>query len=334
MVSEKKSEMTKRIEARRATRRAIVGGVCQDAFFQCESLQRLDKQKASIRYRGAGGGACNHAKSLSRFGIDAEIWLLGQIGSDGSGTQITKELNAYPGIAMVLPPLVATSTSESIILCDESPTGHEMILSSDGARTRAMPMDDVESYIESATELVIHAHRSNSEVRRMVRLAKDNSIPVFVVPGRNQIQLPREQLEWMFEAGIEAIVCNVSEAAVMTRTEAIRDQVELLHKTCSATSVVVTNGSQGMFGTDGYEFYHVPAYHDVRRRVVNTTGAGDVATAAIVESLSRQSPLPVAMLAGVRAGYEACTEYGVHPGNLCTWETLDSFVASHQWSVK
>ncbi|MEQ1830286.1 MAG: carbohydrate kinase family protein [Pirellula sp.] len=138
-----------------------------------------------------------------------------------------------------------------------------------------------------------------------------------------------ELIEHVFDPGCDALICNHYKAAILTGREAIYDQLEQIHVRCRAKFAFITCEANGIYASDGATRIRVPAYFDIHRKVVDSTRAGDAATAAIVECLLRGLTIEVAALAGVRNSFEACLAYGLTVKNTCEWNAIEDYLQVH-----
>lgn len=303
-------------------RQLIIGGVCRDSIVHANSPSISGKQPVQQCYSGPGGGAHNFALAASRLNPNKEYLVAANIGQDANGELLQRQFESYPGVAFLLPAQLTVPTSESIIISRAGQIRPE-ILSIEGARGRPLPMADVRPLFDVVDSVVIHAHRSNAEVRESLNLAMAHGARAFIVPSRVQICSPLEQIEHIFVSGCDTLICNHHEAAILTGREAIHDQLDQIHLRCRAKFAFITCEANGIYASDGASRIHVPAYFDIHRKVIDSTGAGDAATAAIVECMLRGFRMDVAALAGVRNGFEACLGYGLTVKNTCDWRIIE-----------
>jgi sugar/nucleoside kinase (ribokinase family) len=234
---------------------------------------------------------------------------LANVANDPKGRELNAELAAQ-GIEMPCPPLDKTSTSFSIII-NETLTGKSTIFSFGGAREEPIGLEQIAYAMRGAEACCVVAPAVSDQIPDILLIADQNRVPVFFGLGGKQIfGSSYELLRDTLVATIELAVCNFSEAKHLTGRSEVADQLEDLQFRGRVRTSVVTYGDRGIHALRDGKLYYVPAYTDPKRPIVDDTGAGDAAQAAIVDSLLRGLPLEIALLAGARQGFEACTALG------------------------
>jgi len=286
--------------------RAVIGGICRDKALLVADLDKPKGRILAFNEPTSGGGATNVAIGHSRLS-DRRIVLIANTGNDDDGQALRTEM-ATEGIEMPVLPVEKTPTSTSLILND-SESGEAKILSFAGARTHHLPMDLIEQVVRDAEALCLVAHAVNSEIPEILDIAARSRTPVFIGWGGMQIYaLDYEEVEAMLLGPVELGILNEFEAKHLTKETEVSAQLEGLQFGGRVRTAVVTS-TEGIAALRDGQFYHVPAYTD-SRPVVDTTGAGDAAQAALVDGLCRGLPLEVALLAATRQGFESCTAVG------------------------
>jgi sugar/nucleoside kinase (ribokinase family) len=174
-----------------------------------------------------------------------------------------------------------------------------------------IPLEQIEDCMSGAEACFLVAPRVNEQIPEILRLADRYRVPVFFGLGGKQIfGLSYEQLRDSVVAPVKFAMCNFSESKHLTKQPEIADQLEALRFGGLVRTPVISHGDHGLYALHDGKLHHVPAYTDPRRPIVDDTGAGDAAQAAIADSLLRGLPLEIALLAGARQGFEACTALG------------------------
>jgi sugar/nucleoside kinase (ribokinase family) len=257
-------------------------------------------QPAAIRSAFGGAGA-NTAAWLAWFG--ARPTLVGRIGDDPAGRQVTEELTEA-GVRCALAIDPSAPTCCVVVLVDGD--GQRTMLSDRGAARLLAPAD------LAAAPLTGHLHLSgyvllDESSRRagvaMLAAARDAGMTTSIDP-QAAVTLPdfRE-----LATGIDLLLPNADELAALTGSTAPESAATLLD---SVGTVAVTMGGAGAAWIDGAGVVTVPAEPV---ECVDSTGAGDAFDAAtLVAWLAGQAPDAV-LRAGVAAGTAAVRQVGARP---------------------
>lgn len=262
-----------------------------------------------------GGKGANQAVAAGRMG--AAVTMVGRIADDEHGRRLRAALAAdHVDVQHVLPTL-GTTTGVAMITVAE--TGENTIVVVPGANTRLTPADiDSHKYaITSADVLLLQLEIPLETVRRAASIARDSGVAVILNAAPAQV-LPADLL-----ACVDVLIVNESEAAVVTRTPALRDPEEeaaLVERLAAlpVETVVLTVGPRGSW---------VAHRRDARRaepfevRAVDTVGAGDAFVGAFATRWAEQQVgggidamgLADALCWANAAGALACTRHGAIP---------------------
>ena len=74
---------------------------------------------------------------------------------------------------------------------------------------------------------------------------------------------------------------------------------------------VITRGAEGAVAVCGKKRYEIPA--EPIRRVIDTTGAGDLFAAGFLTGLAHDKPIPDCLKMGALAAAEIISHYGARP---------------------
>lgn len=288
----------------------VIGGICEDRFYRVEQLQPGAKHPAvAAPQTRRGGGAANVATALAMLDPTRDVCLLAQVGDDVSGRSLQRCMRAA-GIDMPLDSLRYACTSESLIVCEDG--GRSTIVTVSGAREYPVPMAVIERALADADSCVIAAHRRTEQIPVILRAANSVDVPVYLSLCERQIEQGYDEVFRLFDEGglCDVVIMNDSEAARLTRSTSLTTQLERLTFGGRVRIAVVTRGTDGIDALAPEGHLHEPAYADPARALIDTTGAGDAAFAAIVDAIIRVRSLSLALRAAARNGFEACTTHG------------------------
>jgi ribokinase len=228
---------------------------------------------ARIVQRGGGAGA-NVAAWLARAG--AAVTLLGRVGDDAPGRDVTEALRAE-GVDARLAIDPACSTGTCVVLVE--PGGERSMLPDAGANAglEAVPLPDDAAHLHVAGYALLHPG-SRAAARAMLAEARARGLTVSVDPS-SAAPLARAGagafLEWI--EGVQLLLPNRDEATALTGLPDPEAAARAL--SALAREVVVKLGAQGALWTDGGAQLRVPA---VDVQVADTTGAGDAFAAGLL----------------------------------------------------
>jgi len=228
---------------------------------------------------GPGGKGSNQAIAAARLG--AEVALLTAVGPDALGDE-ARELWREERVSADKIVTGINPTMVGFILVDD--TGENRIVVAPGALDELTP-HHVEGFRESihdADLLLVSMEIPLAAVTAALRIANEVGTTALLNPAP-AAPLPDDAWEW-----IDLLTPNESEAPLLLGLGPehglnARELVEALRSRTSAT-IVLTLGASGALTCDGDDVKAVAPIPAAR--VVDTTGAGDSFTAALVVCLS------------------------------------------------
>jgi len=270
------------------------------------------------RHEARLGGAASVAALLR--GLDADVSLIGIIGSDSGGRTTSKlledeSINASGVLVVEDRP---TTTKQrmigraaqrhpfQILRIDEEVTNHvtqDVECQLLDAINRELPL--VKAVLVSDYAKGVCTPRL---IRTLVARCRAGRVPVIIDPARG--------VDWAKYRGATVLKPNRVEAALATGTtinsphDAMQAAIRLVRK-CDAASVVITLDSDGMvIATADGVTEHVPTSP---RQVYDVTGAGDMSLAVLGLGIASEIALPLAVrLANAASGLEV-KRHGVTP---------------------
>lgn len=154
-------------------------------------------------------------------------------------------------------------------------------------------------------------------------LNKNPSVFLAFQPGTFQIKIGAERLKRLYNRAAIVLV-NREEAATITGLDRgnITDLVDGLHA-LGPKVVVITDGSNGAYGSDGTNIYKMPVFRD-GGKVVERLGAGDAFSSTFVAAAAKGLSLEQALQWAPINANSVIKKVGPHDGLLKEKELLRS----------
>ncbi|MCX6788051.1 MAG: carbohydrate kinase family protein [Candidatus Kaiserbacteria bacterium] len=265
------------------------------------------------------GNAANAAVAAARLGLSSGF--ISNVGRDRYGEEIlvafTKE-----GV-----------DTKHVAVNDGIPTNHHYVLWYEAERTilirhEAYPYAMPEGF-EAPKWIYLSSTGENAEAFHLelaAWLAAHPETKLAFQPGTFQISMGKEKLAALY-ATTELIACNKEEAERILglgETE-IPTLLEKMHA-LGPKIVLITDGPNGAYVSDGTEMLKVPMYPDPKPPV-DRTGAGDATTSTFVIALALGKSLREALLWGPVNSMSVVQEVGAQKG-LLTREKIEEYLAA------
>lgn len=306
------------------TKIAVVGSIITDLAVLTPRVPERGENILAHRLQiGPGGKGANAAVAVARMGV--ESILIGRIGDDNFGSEELAALRAEGVNAdfVGIDPEVQTGTA--VVMVDDE--GENTILVIIGANDRLTP-EHVEAGLaphwDDLDALLINFEVPEESVAAAIHAAHARDVPCVVDAGP-----PRE-----FGADVwgEATVIspNALEAATLVGHPVESDvEVEDAARELLAAgpqSVVLKRGSAGALLATSEGVTHVPSF---RVNVVDTTGAGDAFSGALVVAIAEGKPLQEAVRIASAAGAITVTRVGTLAAMPARAE-IEDFLGQHK----
>ncbi len=303
----------------------------KDAHVSCD----LDRENCTISMKWgdkipydssvlvpAVGNAANAAVCAARLGISSGF--ISNVGKDHFGEEI-----------------LATFAKEAvdtkyIAVNDDIPTNHHYVLSYEAERTILIRH---EKYPYIIPEIVIppkwmylssvgeHSEAFHNELVKW--LTKHPETKLVFQPGTLQIKIGKKNLAGLY-AATEVVAVNKEEAERILELGKAgeTDMKELLRKmhALGPKIVLITDGPNGAYVSDGTETLKVPMYPDPRPPV-DRTGAGDAMTSTFAVALALGKSLKEALLWGPVNSMSVVQYIGAQKG-LLSREALERYLTN------
>ena len=266
----------------------------------------------------AVGNAANAAVAAARLGLSSGF--VSNVGSDRFGEEILTTFKRE-GVDTAY-----VAVNEGI------PTNHHYVLSFDAERTilirhEAYPYLIPEGfvppkwlYLSSTGE---HAETFHLELTTWLKEHPETKLAF--QPGTFQIKMGKEELKELY-AMTEIFACNKEEAELILGLDET-GMKELLEKmrALGPKIVLITDGPNGAYASDGNETLKVPMCPDARPPL-ERTGAGDAMSSTFVVAIALGKSLSEALLWGPINSMSVVQEIGAQKGLLAR-EALEAYLA-------
>ncbi len=263
----------------------------------------------------AGGSASNYAVALARLGMKSGF--IGRIGKDSFGEFIKKEFEKE-GVDI-----------SNLIVDNEHPTGKVFIIvTRNGVRRMIayrganayMSREDIDEKYVSKAKVVHVASIRKKLAEAIAEIASKYGITFSYDPGSIVCHYSIEELRPIF-SHVKILYLNLRELECLTKVKDPESASKLLQY--GPKLIVIKMGSKGSYLVLSEARIRVPPYKP--RKVVDTTGAGDVFAAALTASLLKGYSLwDSALFASVAAGIKV-ERKGARNGIPCEHEVLEIF---------
>lgn len=264
---------------------------------------------ARIRYAGGGAGA-NVASWLAVLGVP--VTLIGRVGADAAGQEALADL-AVAGVELAVTVDPDEATGTVVVLVDA--LGERSMLPDRGANRAVVPADLPTHLFSAGAHLHLSGYllldpASADAALAALALARAAGLSVSVDPastgplqafGVDRFVTATDGASLLLPNEAEAILLSGSPDAVSAAT-ALTSAYGAVLVSCGADGAVWA-GDDGSHGA-------TPAFS---AEVVDTTGAGDAFTAAVLAAWRRGRSLADCARAGVRTAAIAVSAAGARP---------------------
>lgn len=305
-----------------------VGDVVTDAFI------RLGKQEASVDRHNptkhpllcmtygskipfedvdiipAVGNSANAAVASAKLGLRTAFYS--NVGSDQVGKEIIRTLHAHD------------ISTEYIHIHRGMKSNYHYVLWYGADRTILIKHEDYSykwpkigehstpkwMYLSSVAESAFNLHAEVADY-----LAEHKDVKLAFQPGTFQMRLGAQKLHKLYKS-THLLACNKEEAQQILSTEhtEVRGLAKGLHA-LGPKIVVITDGPNGSYASDGESFYEMPIYPDPAPPL-ERTGAGDAYTSTFVAALALGKDIPTAMAWGAINSMSVVQKVGAQAGLL------------------
>ena len=293
-----------------------------------------------------GGGGTNSACSFSKQGFDVASFF--KVGDDSAGDEVVSALREQNIDVSTSVHSEGVPTGRSFII--PSSSGEKVILVYRGANLTIKEDELPREEIASCDQLYITSlsKQSSNLLPIITSLGKEHNKPIAVNPGTSQITVNVATLEESLP-NIDILIINCFEATLLMQqlveldqppSKKIREEelpdllaAPIVQGTICFTLrtyfqevskrgpkiIIVTNGSDGVYATDGKQIYYHPSLPGTP---TSTVGAGDAFGSTFVGQLLHGKSIEDAIRAGIVNSYAVIQKLDATSGQL-TQSELD-----------
>lgn len=294
------------MESLRSTTHAavILGGVNMDICGK--PYERTVKRDSNPGVISAcpGGVGRNIAHDLRLLGMEAD--LIAALGGDIYGAELLESCKGL-GIGMDMSPVFEDERSSTYLyITDER--GDMQLAVADMDITKRITPEFLTHYIDRINSYACAVFDANLEAETLEYAAKSISVPMYA-DTVSTAKAPRIKSILPY---LTAVKPNLIEAQTLTGKIWPEDCAKALLD-MGVKKVFLSLGAEGAIAADKNEIIRIPCD---RCKIINTTGAGDAAMAAIIWADTKGFSLEETARLGVRAGTITCMDESANSRKL------------------
>lgn len=292
-------------------------GVCDRSLICWNFGEKITVDKV---YYDVGGSACNVAVGLSRLGLKTA--LICALGSDSVGEKVKKKLAKEKIPQQYLKILKNIETSFSVIINYQ---GERTILVYHGLRDYSR-LTIPRSIRTKWLYLGPLGKNYQSLYQQAISLASEKNISLALNPGVIQIKDKDILLKSILRV-TKILFLNREETIDLLKIPGLPRTKDLLVKLKSLGPevVVITDGKNGAYATEGINYFHLPAGHAQK---IDSTGAGDAFSAGFLASYFKEENISEALRWGIINSTAVIEEIGAQTGLLRLGQLQKDLLAS------
>lgn len=303
----------------------VVGSINKDIIFYKPHVNEFERNGCAVfetcaHFNGGKGG--NQASAASRLG--AKTWLVSAVGRDSDGQQVLKGLEDNGVHTEFIEQREDTQTGLSaiFIMPDSSYYGTNVL----GANKEICPEMVENAMTQVDFDMVLMQLEMPLEtVYRTYELAKERNIPVILDAGPAK-SIPMDRLR-----GIFMVTPNEAETTALTgvvpqNMESFREAAEILMRKTDAKYILLKLGGMGAYLYDGKNEKMYPSFKTI---CIDSTGAGDSFTTAMMIQLCMGKSIDEAIIFGNAAGAICVSRKGGQE-SIPTMEEIQAFIEENK----
>lgn len=310
----------------------VVGSIHMDFYIHLPKLPKEDETVIGYEFKmRPGGKGANQAVAAARLG--AKVFFVGRVGNDFIGPMLLENLRSNNVDVSYVTVDQSTHTGVAFILLNSR--GENMIAVAPGTDSRVSTedVDRATQAIRASQALLLQLEIPIETVVYAARRAWESGAVVVLNPAPAK-PLPEEVYRY-----VHVMTPNRVELAMLTegkqsqsQSMGLSDVVKMAQTLVDrgVKSVVVTLGRGGALAVTQNSAVHIPAFEV--SPVVDTTGAGDVFTAALAVALAEGRGIDEACLFANAAAAIKITRFGAQ--SAPTRIEVERFVASARVGVR
>lgn len=278
----------------------VIGGVNMDIGGKTLSKPVLADSNPGIIRATPGGVGRNIAHDMRLLGLD--VSLIAAMGDDFYASAIEESCNELGIDLSMSRRFPGQRSSTYLYVADE--TGEMHIGISDMDIVKNISPDFLKERMDAISRFDAVVLDANLERETIAYAAENCSSPMYADP----VSTVKAMKLLPCLSRLRAIKPNALEAEAMTGERNMERAADVYLK-AGVERVFISLGSEGMLAADREKRIHLPCFEGP---VINTTGAGDSATAAIVWADLNQMSLEDTARAALLAGSLTCAHRGAN----------------------
>ena len=248
----------------------VIGGVNMDIWGRpAGQIVPRDSNPGSVTMTPGGVGR-NIAHDLCLQGL--QVSLVAALGDDMIGRALLESCQAL-GMDMSLAPIIPGQHSSTYLFVTDG-TGDMQLAINDMDICRALTPERLEPLLPQLNGYAAMVLDANLPMESIALLCRRATVPIYA----DTVSAAKCRRLRPYIGSLRAIKTNAMEAAALTG-ENDPERAARAIAAMGAGRVFVSMGTEGMLAVEGDQLLYQPVYET---QVVNTTGAGDAAAAAIV----------------------------------------------------
>jgi ribokinase len=253
-----------------------------------------------------GGGATNAAVTFARQGINS--CFLGRVGDDVSGKSVLSDLHKEDVDTSLVLHDEKYGTGYSTILL--APSGERTILTYRGASQHLELHERDFHNIRADWFYVSSLSGDTASLKVLIDYAQEHDIKIAINPGKGELEHIKQIKELLQKFTVLSL--NLEEMRELFGNKSPRELLQ--HATSQVPLVLLTDGPNGSYASDGTHFFKAGMYEDVK--VVDRAGAGDAFSSGFVSQIVRGESIERAMTFASANSTSVVAQIGAKAGIL------------------
>lgn len=267
-----------------------------------------------------GGKGANQAVAAGKSG--AEVVMIGCVGDDMAGSQLIGSIRSAGVFSNYI--FVEKNCKTSTAYITVSQTGENSIVVHSSANMRLSPshLEACEGVFEQAEYCIMQMEIADETICAAKELCKKHNVKIVLNPS------PLTGFTPALISGVDYLVMNEDESSMILgipfKDAAEREWTRFMEKN-GISNVVITLGKKGCqyYSASGNSGF----FASTKRKVVDTTGAGDTFLGVLIAALSRELPTEKAISCANAAAGLAVTRLGAQQ-SMPTWEEIEKDIGN------
>lgn len=252
-----------------------------------------------------GGGASNAAVTFARQGFHS--LFAGKIGRDSAGAEVLRVLKREHVDTSLVRVDERHGTGYSLILL--APNGERTVLVYRGASHNLKSEDFHGGKDFSAHWLYISSLAGNMDLlQKLLKQAHRQAIRVAFNPGSGELAQPRKLRKYL--GAVDILIANRDEMELLFGGETPAQT--MLNAMPYCPYVVLTDGPNGSYASDGSSIYYAGQYQKVK--VVDRLGAGDAFCSGFTAGIAQGWPIDQALTLASANSTSVVASFGAKSG--------------------